>query len=84
MVVGKGTGSGGTDGPNVVVTNQQLLVLPRSGLCDLTDEQQHALTLVELKFAHDVSARAAAAYKEIITLVERGGPSRNPDTDQPK
>ncbi len=60
------------------VTNQPLLALGSNVYDNLTDEQAHNVTLVQLQFARDVSLRASAAYDQIIQHLSE--PSGDMDT----
>ena len=73
---GGGTHSGGgppqvftgTPGP---VANQPLLALHGSVLSDLNSDELHALKVVQLEFARDVSLRAADAYQQTLSVLQR-------------
>jgi len=53
------------------VTNPQLLVVNGSIFDCLSEPQLHALKIVQLEYARDVSAAAASAYEKIIAEFRR-------------
>jgi hypothetical protein len=75
---GRGSQSGGgpaaTAGVAGPVTNPQLLVVNGSIFDCLSEPQLHALKIVQLEYARDVSAAAASAYEKIISELRRTAP----------
>ena len=57
---------GGTSGP---VSNQPQLALDHSTFTHLPRHHLHAIKVVQLEFARDVSARAAAAYDQVLAVL---------------
>jgi hypothetical protein len=89
-----GSQSGITDmsraqqGPNAVpvttcppvVTNGQQLVIPPTLSVQLHEQHLHALNIVQLEYARDVSAAAASAYEKLIAEFRRtDAPPRSAD-----
>ena len=63
-------GSGTTYGPLGDVCNQTLLAFDRSILPSLSTSDIRALAAIQLRFAQAVSEQAAAAYGQMIALLE--------------
>jgi hypothetical protein len=71
----------GQHGPTVV--NQELLVLPTSLFDELSARQRHDVNIVQLQFARDVSAAAAAAYERIIAALNDADTAPSPNGNKP-
>jgi len=75
---GRGSQSGGgpaaTSGVAGPVTNPQLLVVSGSIFDCLSEPQLHALKIIQLEYARDVSTAAASAYEKIIAEFRRADP----------
>ncbi len=76
---GRGTHGGGNatmraappGGVSGSVNNQQLLVLDHAVFATLGDDLARDIAIVQVEYARDVSAAAAAAYDRILSVLTR-------------